>query len=320
MIQEHHLTFILDKNELGCIQSPPVNIGISDPTPVRKPAYHYPEKAKELIAEFLQDMEARDMIEPSTAAWLSPIVLVTKPDGSKHINYREMISHLTTDINPLPRLEELVETSSGNQYYATLDLKDAYFQVMLDEESRDVTTFSDGVSLYRFKRLPFGLNCSPAIFSCQMTTMLSTLIKQGWVRNYLDDVILFNALFVWTDKCQEAFQKLKQCFTQAPVLVKADISQPFVVTTDASKTHVGGVLSPVQPDGTNKAIAYFSKKMKPTEVRYSATDKGALTMVLTCKNFHHYLWGVKFTIFTDHQPLTNIFKKKTVPQNEPVDR
>ncbi len=117
----------------------PQLIGISDPLPVRKPAYRYPEKAKEIIAGLLQGMETRDIIEPSTAAWLwlSPIVLVTKPNGSKHmcLDYREVNSRLTTDIYPLPRLEELVETASGNQYYATLDLKAAYFQVMLDEES-----------------------------------------------------------------------------------------------------------------------------------------------------------------------------------------
>ncbi len=62
---------------------------------------------------------------------------------------------------------------------------------MLDESSRDISTFSDGVSLYRFKRLPFGLSCSPAIFSRQMAQVLSPLIRQGWVKNYLDDVILF---------------------------------------------------------------------------------------------------------------------------------
>ncbi len=157
----------------------PVNIGIGDPTPVRKPAYRYPEKAKKIIAELLQGMEARDITEPSTAAWLSPIIHVSKPEGSKRmcLDYWEVNSHLTTDIHPLPRLEELVETASGNQYYTTLDLKDADFQVMLDEENRDVTTFSDGVSLYRFKRLPFGLNCSPAIFSSQMGAILFPLIK-----------------------------------------------------------------------------------------------------------------------------------------------
>ncbi len=80
------------------------------------------------------------------------------------LDYRGVNKHLATDIYPLPRLEELVEMASGNKYYATLDLKEAYFQVELEENSRDLTTFSDGVSLHRFKRLPFGLSCSPTIF------------------------------------------------------------------------------------------------------------------------------------------------------------
>ncbi len=76
-------------------------------------------------------MEEKGVIEPSTAAWLSPIVLVSKPDGSKRmcLDYRGVNKHLATDIYPLPRLEELVEMASGNKYYATLDLKEAYFQV-----------------------------------------------------------------------------------------------------------------------------------------------------------------------------------------------
>ncbi len=41
-----------------------------------------------------------------------------------------------TDIHPLPHLEELVENVAGNKFYATLDLEDAYYQVMLDEKSR----------------------------------------------------------------------------------------------------------------------------------------------------------------------------------------
>ncbi len=44
---------------------------------------------------------------------------------------------------------------------------------------------------------------------------------------------------------------------------------------------------------------------------YSATDKEALAIVLACRSFHHYLWGTLFTVVTDHQPLTSIFKRKT---------
>ena len=73
----------------------------------------------------LEEMEEKDIIEPSTAAWLSPIVLVKKPDGSQRmcLDYRKVNTHLQVDIHPLPRLEEMVETAAGNKYYATLDMR-----------------------------------------------------------------------------------------------------------------------------------------------------------------------------------------------------
>lgn len=417
IIMAHDPLFLLEEGELGTIQTPPAEISISNPHPVRAPMYRYPETAKQVIGDMLEDMETRGIIEKSTAAWLSPIVLVNKPDGTKRmcLDFRQVNTHLATDIYPLPRLDELVEQASGNKYYTTLDLKEAYFQITLHENSRDLTTFSDGVSLYRFRRLPFGLSCSPAIFSRQIATVLAPLLREGWVRNYLDDIILwapdfstmlhridqvFECLqkngvklnlskctfgeaevkflghlvsekgckpdpknveavkkmhppktvkevrsylgmcgfyrkhipefakvavplyeltkkdveFKWTEECQASFEALKTCLVQAPVLARADVSQPFIVTTDASQTHVGGVLSQIQEDGSDRPIGYFSKKLKPPESRYSTTDREALAIILTCRHFHHYLWGTKFTIYTDHRPLTSIFKKKTKSQ------
>ena len=190
---EHDKVFLLEEGEIGTFHTPPAHIEVVDPIPSRAPTYRYPETAKGIISEMLEDMEVRGIIEPSTAAWLSPIVLVNKPDGTKRmcLDYRKVNQHLATDIYPLPRLNELVEQASGHSFYTTLDLKEAYFQVMLHENSRDVTTFSDGTSLYRFRRLPFGLSCSPAIFSRQMASILTPMLKEGWIRNYLDDVILW---------------------------------------------------------------------------------------------------------------------------------
>ncbi len=48
--------------------------------------------------------------------------------------------------------------------------------------------------------------------------------------------------FKWTDQCQTAFETLKEYLSKAPVLVRAQPHQPFIVTTDASNTHIGGVL------------------------------------------------------------------------------
>ena len=197
LLEEHHQVFIVDEHEMGKFKDVQAHINVSDSQPVRSPIYRYPEKAKGVISSMLQEMEEKGIIEPSTAAWLSPIVLVKKPDGTQRmcLDYRRVNTHLQVDIHPLPRLEEMVETAAGNSYYASLDMKDAYYQVELDEASRDLTTFSDGVSLYRFKRLPFGLSCSPAIFSRIMSNILAPLIKKGWLKNYLDDIIVWAPSF-----------------------------------------------------------------------------------------------------------------------------
>ncbi len=137
LVTRHNEVFILDKRELGQIQGPPAHLNLANLIPVRGPSYRYPEKAKAIIADLLKDMEERDIIEPSTAAWLSPIILVNKPDGSNRmcLDYRGVNKHLAVDIYPLPLLEELVELASGNKFYATLDLKDAYFQSCLMKTS-----------------------------------------------------------------------------------------------------------------------------------------------------------------------------------------
>ncbi len=127
----------------------------------------------------------------------------------------------------------------------------------------------------------------------------------------LTNLIRTTQTFKWTDQCQTTFETLKEYLSTAPVLVRAQPHQPFIITTDASNTCVGGVLSQTQNDGETKPLGYFSKKLNSTEGRYSATDKEALSVVLACRHFHHYLWGTTFTILTDHQPLTSIFKKKT---------
>ncbi len=135
--------------------------------------------SRQPLASILRDLEESDIIEKSVAAWLSLIMLVNNPSLEKRmcLDYRKVNKQLVTDIHPLPNLEELVEHVAGNQYYGTLDLKDAYYQVMLDEESRDLTTFSEGISLYRFKRLPFGLSCSASIFVRQLQGALDPVLK-----------------------------------------------------------------------------------------------------------------------------------------------
>ena len=83
LIKQHQGLFIVQPGELGLIQAEPAHIQVNDPNPCRTPLYRYPEKAKETIQTILKNLEERGIIESSTAAWLSPIVLVNKPGGEK---------------------------------------------------------------------------------------------------------------------------------------------------------------------------------------------------------------------------------------------
>ncbi len=136
------------------------------------------------------------------------------------LDYRKVNKQLTTDIRLLLNLEKLVEHVAGNQYHATLDLKDAYNQVMLDEESRDLTTFSEGINLYRFKRFPFGLSCSASKFVRQLQGALAPLLRQGWVKSYLDDIILD------APSVQHLSQRLGEVFyDMEAVVIKLNLSK-----------------------------------------------------------------------------------------------
>ncbi len=97
----------------------------------------------------------------------------------------------------------------------------------------------------------------------------------------------------------------------SPVLEKPNLSQQFVLATDASHNHVIAALLQYDERGLPRTIGYFSKKLKPAEVRYSTTDREALAIGLACRQFNHYLWGAKFAIRTDHQPIVSAFKQKT---------
>jgi len=149
------------------------------------PLYRHPEQAKQIISNMISDMLAKGIIEESTPAYLSLIVLVNKADGSKRlcIDYQGVNEKIKMDIQPLPRLDELVEDSAGRKFYCTLDMKDAYFQVKQDDLSKDLDTFSNGLKLYRFNLLPFELSVSPAISTRKIQQVLSSLIKQRWCQN-----------------------------------------------------------------------------------------------------------------------------------------
>lgn len=109
--------------------------------------------------------------------------------------------------------------------------------------------------------------------------------------------------FEITPEIKECFEKCKQILMRDPVLIHPDFSKEFILTTDASDFAIGAVLSQ-GTIGKDRPIAYASRTLNRTEENYSTTEKEFLAMYWAVKHFEHYLWGRKFKLVTDHQPLT----------------
>ena len=111
--------------------------------------------------------------------------------------------------------------------------------------------------------------------------------------------------FVWTDKCEASFQKLKEKLVSAPVLALPESGKEFIVYSDASIQGLGCVL--MQDD---RVIAYASRQLKPHEKNYPVHDLELAAVVLALKLWRHYLFGEKCKIYTDHKSLKYIFTQK----------
>ena len=74
------------------------------------------------------------------------------------IGYSQTIYYFThLDAYPLPRIDELINKIAKSKYYNTVDLKSAYYQVLLLTEDRKFTAFEANGKLYQYCRMPFGV-------------------------------------------------------------------------------------------------------------------------------------------------------------------
>ena len=114
--------------------------------------------------------------------------------------------------------------------------------------------------------------------------------------------------FTWTDECQRAFDALKKGLTTAPVLAFPSPDRPFIVYTDSSAFAVGAVLAQMDEEGSNEhVIQYLSQQLNETQARWSASERECYAIVFALNRLRPYLLGTRFTLYTDHKPLSSLF-------------
>ena len=107
-----------------------------------------------------------------------------------------------------------------------------------------------------------------------------------------------NQTLSWTSDAEKAFSAVKNALANASLLFHPKPSAATSIMTDASDKAVGAVLQQRVDDAWHP-IAYFSKKLKPAETRYSTFNKELLAIYLAIKHFRHFVEGRSFCVLTD---------------------
>ena len=106
---------------------------------------------------------------------------------------------------------------------------------------------------------------------------------------------------------QFAFETLKKIFTSAPILSYASFEETFQLTTDASGTHVGGVLEQKGADGPfDVVVAFISHKLTDAERKWDTREREAFAVVWGIDQLRFYLQGKRFRVVTDCENIASV--------------
>ncbi len=163
---------------------------------MRIPALRVAPGRRKIIEDKILKMEKEGTITKSSGPWFSPIVLVTKKDGTIRfcVDYRKLNDVTHKDAYLLPRIDDILDALRGAKYFCSIDLASGYWQIKVAEKDREENAFGSHLGLYEFLCMSCGLTGAPATFSRLMDKVLDGLIGKKCLV-YLDDVIIYGKTF-----------------------------------------------------------------------------------------------------------------------------
>ena len=381
-----------------------------------KPVVHPPRKIplsiKGKVEAELQRLTELEIIEPVSkpTQWVSSMVTAPKSNGDIRIciDPKDLNSALQRSHYPIPTMDDILPRLNKAKVFSTVDLKCGFWQVRLDDESADLTTFNTPSGRYRWWRMPFGISSAPEEFQRRQHEAVEGLpgvisvhddilvygegdteheamvdhdknmralmdrckeqnitldkdkmqLKKSEVRflghlltangvqadpekiraitempkptdvkgvqrflgliNYLSKFLpkmselceplrvltLRETEWCWLEAHNKVFQEIKLLVTNAPVLRYYDPREELTLQCDASEKGLGAALLQ-----QGHPIAFASRALTACEMGYAPIEKELLAVVYGMERFHHYTYGRKVTVNSDHKPLESIVKK-----------
>lgn len=188
---------ISSETTLGRTNKITLTIDTGDAKPFKKKQYLMSPYMTKILNSELDDMLKLGVVEPSHSPWSSPVLLVKKSSGEYRFCFdgrplNEVTKH---DSYPLPHIDRILNLLRDAKYISSIDLRKAFWQIPLDEASKEKTAFSVvGRGLFHFTVMPFGL-CNASQTQQRLVDAIFGPKYEPKIFAYLDDVIITSSTF-----------------------------------------------------------------------------------------------------------------------------
>ena len=189
--------------DYGKIKCPPVKIKLKeDAVPYsvnvpRRVPIHLMSKVEDELMKLEQNGIIEQVMEPTE--WCAPMVPNMKKNGDVRIcvDLGKLSKCIVRERFIIPSIDEMLPKLAGSKFFTTLDAHSGFYQILLDEESRNLTTFITPLGRFRFCRLPFGISSATERFQRTMSSILKDI---PGVIVYVDDILVHGAMEVEHNK------------------------------------------------------------------------------------------------------------------------
>ena len=196
VLEKNKDMFSNDDLDIGDIPDFQMPIHLVDQEPVSAAYRKIPPHLYNEVKNFIDDLVSNGWVRESCSSYSSPIVCVRKKCGGLRmcVDYRALNAKTVPDSQPIPRIQDILDSLGGSKWFSTLDMSKAYHQGYIDEKYRHLTAFVTPWALYEWLRIPFGLRNAPPAFQRYINQMFSDM-KGTICEPYLDDVLCFSKAF-----------------------------------------------------------------------------------------------------------------------------
>jgi hypothetical protein len=162
-------------------------------TPPWGPLYPMSRVQLETLKEWLEENLRKGFIRRSSSPASSPVLFVSKPDGSLRLcmDYRGLNAVSEKDRYPLPLTRETLNALKGMKYFSKIDIVAAFNNIRIKKGLEYLTAFRTKLGLFESLVMPFGLTGAPATWQRFMNDILRPYIDL-FCQVYLDDILIYS--------------------------------------------------------------------------------------------------------------------------------